>query len=448
MLRSGSASDVGRVRTINEDRILESPTLFAVADGMGGHVGGEVAAKIAIETLERGFTRAATMDGLVGAVEDANLAVWERGVGDQALRGMGTTVTAAALVATGEGDRMVLVNVGDSRAYRFHQGDLYQLSVDHSVAEELVARGELSESEAAVHPHRHILTRALGIGPEVNVDAWQVIPEEGDRYLLCSDGLSNEVLPDAIADVLASVREPRAAAEALVGLANDAGGSDNITAIVVDVLIGDPVAGDGSQEAAAAAPAADEPAGSVTTVPEPLAPAPAEAPPVAGEDGARAAVAESEAPAPASQPPTAEEPPSRRTGPRRITFRVLFFLLLLVGLAVAAFLVIRFFVTDSYYVGLKSHEIVIFQGRPGGFLGIEPKVVRRTGVTTEQVGSLYLPALRAGVQEPTEAAADRYVSGLVAAECSLESPPASCASTTTTSTTAPPPATTVPSKEP
>ena len=120
---------------------------------------------------------------------------------------MGTTVVAAALVVTDDTDRLVLANVGDSRAYRFHDGVLDQLSVDHSVAEELVAQGALSEAEAAVHPKRHILTRALGISPQVEVDVWEVVPVEGDRYLLCSDGLSNEVPADVMASVL-SLRDP------------------------------------------------------------------------------------------------------------------------------------------------------------------------------------------------------------------------------------------------
>ena len=126
-------------------------------------------------------------------------------------------------------------------------GTLDQLSVDHSVAEELVAQGALSEAEAAIHPKRHILTRALGISPQVEVDVWEVVPVEGDRYLLCSDGLSNEVPPDVMASVLGSVRDPQAAAETLVGLANDSGGPDNITAVVVDVLVGEP----GDDDAAA-----------------------------------------------------------------------------------------------------------------------------------------------------------------------------------------------------
>jgi serine/threonine protein phosphatase PrpC len=415
VLRSGSATDVGRVRNVNEDRSLESLTLFAVADGMGGHAGGEVAAGLAIEALESGFSRSPTIDGLVAAIKEANRAVWERGVDDQALRGMGTTVIAAALVATEDGDRLVLANVGDSRAYRFSDHSLTQLSVDHSVAEELVARGELSPAEADVHPHRHILTRALGITPSVEVDVWQVVPVEGDRYLLCSDGLSNEVQPEVMSDVLSSVREPRAAAETLVGLANDSGGPDNITAVVVDVLVGEPEDASSVDETVA-----DDLTGAVA----------------AGD--VRAAVAAGAAPplgsateAPITKVRT-QEPRPRRRGPRRITFRVLFFLILLGGLAYGAWYVIKVYVGDSYFVGLQKGQVVIYQGRPGGFLGIEPTIVSHTGVTEAQVGSIVVPALRAGVQEPTRTAANRYVSGLVAAQCSLQNPPPTCAPTTTT----------------
>jgi protein phosphatase len=421
VLRSGSATDVGRVRTVNEDRALESLTLFAVADGMGGHAGGEVASSIAIEALEAGFARNASIDGLVAAVQDANRAVWERGLDDQALHGMGTTVIAAALVNTDDGDRLVLVNVGDSRAYRFHDVILDQLSVDHSVAEELVAQGALSEAEAAVHPKRHILTRALGISPQVEVDVWEVVPVEGDRYLLCSDGLSNEVPADVMASVLTSLRDPRTAAETLVGLANDSGGPDNITAVVVDVLVGE-AGGEGSgADATTGAPVPGDLTGSVAAA-EVLE---AVAAPVEPDPGRAAS----------------DQARPRRRGPRRITIRVLLFLILLGGLAYGAWYVIKVYVGDSYFVGLDKGQLVIYQGRPGGFLGIEPTIVTRTGVTTGEVGSIVIPALRSGVQEPTRTAANQYVARLVAAECSLENPPASCSTATTT--TVPP--TTVPS---
>jgi protein phosphatase len=396
---------------------------------MGGHAGGGVAASIAVEAVESGFARNATIDGLVAAVQDANQAVWERGVDDQALRGMGTTITAIALVATGDGDRLVLVNVGDSRSYRFHGGTLDQLSVDHSVAEELVARGELSPAEADVHPHRHILTRALGITPNIEVDVWQVVPVEGDRYLLCSDGLTNEVSHDVLASVLASVREPQEAAETLVGLANDAGGPDNITAVVVDVLVGEPATGEPPPAAATTEGAADL-TGAVAAADIRQAAAPPAADHVAVE--------------PSSPPSDTTPTRPKRTGPRRITVRVLLFLIILGGLAYAAYDVIKVYVGDSYYVGLEKNQLVIYQGRPGGFLGLEPKIVTHTGVMTDQVESIVIPALRSGVQEPTRAAANLYVTHLVAADCSLENPPPSCTMPAITVPATTVPATTVP----
>lgn len=355
---------------------------------------------------------------------------------------MGTTVTAAALVSTPDGDRLMLVNVGDSRAYRLHAGVFDQLSVDHSVAEELVAQGALSEEEAAVHPKRHILTRALGISPQVEVDLWEVVPVEGDRYLLCSDGLSNEVTQDVLTRVLTSEHDPRAAAEALVGLANDFGGNDNITAVVVDILVGE------EMDSGAGADAADTVAGDLTgavPVVDVLAAGAVEPPlpDTAGRAQSRTVDVDT-APAMAPTPvaPQAEEARPRRRVPRRITFRVLLFLILLGALAFGAWYVIKVYVGDSYFVGLEKDQLVIFQGRPGGFLGLDPKIVTHTGVTTDQVGSIVVPALRAGVQEPTQSAASKYVAGLVAAQCSLENPPPSCASTTTT--TSVPVATTTP----
>ncbi|HVC70499.1 MAG TPA: Stp1/IreP family PP2C-type Ser/Thr phosphatase [Acidimicrobiales bacterium] len=435
VLRSGSATDVGRVRTVNEDRALEGTTLFAVADGMGGHAGGEVASAIAIEALQTGFTRTPTTDGLVAAVQEANRAVWQAGVQDQALRGMGTTVVAAALVAMGEGDRLVLVNVGDSRAYRFHAGSLVQLSLDHSVAEELVARGELSEAEAAVHPHRHILTRALGVAPAVEVDVWDVVPVEGDRFLLCSDGLTNEVVPDLITSVLATISDPKAAAEKLVSLANESGGNDNITAVVLDVLIGEPPVVEQAlpEDLTGSVSAADVAAADVAAADVPAA----AGAPGAADGGVIVSTPETPTTSPPGAPLAASGlPRQRRHAPRRITFRVLLFLILLAALAYGAWYVIKTYVDDSYYVGLENRELVVYQGRPGGFLGMEPKIVTRTGVKESQVDPNVLHALRAGVQEPTRSAATRYVSQLVVARCSIVNPPATCATTTTTTTTA------------
>ncbi|MGH9092774.1 MAG: Stp1/IreP family PP2C-type Ser/Thr phosphatase, partial [Acidimicrobiales bacterium] len=240
VLRSGSATDVGRVRSSNQDLSLEAPNLYAVADGMGGHAGGEVAAQVAVDALREAFARHATLDGLRQAVGEANAAVWRQSQQRVELRGMGTTLTAAALVAGTDGrDVIALANVGDSRAYLFSGGRVTQVTADHSLAEEKVRHGELTEAEAAVHPHRHILTRALGVAAGVEVDLWELHLQVGDRLLLCSDGLTNEVDPAGIAGVLSEVADPTDAARHLVAMANEHGGNDNITVVVVDVLVGD-----------------------------------------------------------------------------------------------------------------------------------------------------------------------------------------------------------------
>jgi serine/threonine protein phosphatase PrpC len=240
VLRSGSATDVGRVRSANQDLRLEMPNLFAVADGMGGHAGGEVAAQIAVDSLRNAFSRAPTTDGLQAAFSEANQAIWQQSEVQTDLRGMGTTLTAVALVVGNDGrDVLALANVGDSRAYVYSGGRVTQVTADHSLAEEKVRQGELTEAEAAVHPHRHILTRALGVSSDVRADLWELHVRSGDRILLCSDGLTNEVGISTLGEVLGAIADPSEAARVLVSSANDHGGSDNITVVVVDVLVGE-----------------------------------------------------------------------------------------------------------------------------------------------------------------------------------------------------------------
>lgn len=417
VLRSGSATHVGRVRAVNEDRSLESSTLFAVADGMGGHAGGEVAARTAIDTLERGFSREQSAEGLVDAVHEANHAVLERGRSDPSLRGMGTTLVATGLVPTDEGDRLVVVNVGDSRAYKLHQGELSQLSVDHSVAEALVARGELSEEEAQFHPHRHILTRALGVDPDVEVDVWELVPEQGDRFLLCSDGLTNEVEFDEIRRVLAETIDPKDAAEELVQLANAGGGNDNITTVVLDVLVGQPPSpnglsagaglaaptvggGPGTGPAAAGAGSAGAPAGGAVEI--------------RGDSWSATGTAlmgrsEEARPEQGEKVAATRQPPLRRRVPRLVTLRALIFVVLLGGVVYAGWYLVHWYVDNSYFVGVKDGKVVIFQGRRGGFLGIDPKVVATSDIIEAQVPSYLQPDLNSGVEEPSRSAANNYV---------------------------------------
>ena len=240
VLRSGSATDVGRVRKVNQDLPLEAANLFAVADGMGGHVGGEVAARVAIDALLSTFTREPTTDGLLSVFSEANRSVWQESQDQSELHGMGTTLTAMALVGGADGrDMIALANVGDSRAYVFSEGRITQVTADHSLAEERMRQGEMTEEEAAVHPQRHILTRALGVSPDVEADMWELQLRAGDRIVLCSDGLSNELSLEELGQVLAAEPDPGDAARRLVEEANARGGSDNITVVVVDVLVGE-----------------------------------------------------------------------------------------------------------------------------------------------------------------------------------------------------------------
>jgi serine/threonine protein phosphatase PrpC len=234
---AGAATDVGQVRSVNQDNTLVSDDVFAVADGMGGHRGGEVASAVAVDALRHHF-RERTPMALLAAVREANRAVVERSQRDPELRGMGTTLCALAGVRRADGDELLtIVNVGDSRAYLLKAGEaaLIQISEDHSLVQQLVRQGQLSPDAAAVHPQRNILTRALGIDREVKPDAFVVLPVRGDRYLLCSDGLFNEVDERRIAEVLRQTPDPRQAANVLVHLANEGGGRDNISVVVVDV---------------------------------------------------------------------------------------------------------------------------------------------------------------------------------------------------------------------
>ena len=270
--RAGAASDVGQIRSNNQDSklVVESTSVFAVADGMGGHQGGEVASAIAVETLEAVITEP-TVDTLVEAVKEANRRIFARAADSDELRGMGTTLVAIALVnQEADEEEVAWVNVGDSRVYLLRDDELNQLSQDHSLVEDLRRGGQLSEEEAAVHPQRNILTRALGIDEAVQVDTDSVMPFVGDRFLLCSDGLFNEVERPVIIDVLRTVEDPDAAAAELVRLANEGGGRDNITCVVVDVTDDGGRAArarDAAAAAAASAAAARAEAGEDPTLP-------------------------------------------------------------------------------------------------------------------------------------------------------------------------------------
>ncbi len=427
LLRSGSATDTGLVRSVNQDLAVETGTLFAVADGMGGHAGGEVAARLAVDTLTVAFGAKPTGAGLSEAVNEANRVVFENSLDNAELRGMGTTLTAAALVNEDGRDVIALVNVGDSRSYRFHDGELTQITVDHSLAEEMVRSGEISESEAAVHPHRHILTRALGVTDDVAVDLWRIQPTRGDRFLLCSDGLTNELESPQIAEVLATVPDPQVAADLLVRAARTHGGSDNITVVVVDVVLDDEVEGDDTVGPAVAAVAPD-----FHTSAEP--------PPVESTPAVEEEVEVLPGPEPL-RPKWRDRWRARRKarraarGRRLITIRTLLFVVILGAIIFGAYYAVRWYDTNAYYVQVNNNELMIYHGRLGGGVLYKPVEVERTGVTTADIPAYSIPGLVSGVQEDSLKAAQAYVAGLVASQqasvCAQNPTAAGCTPTST-----------------
>lgn len=227
----GSRTEVGHVREHNEDSLTVLPPLFAVADGMGGHEAGEIASEITINTLNDLAPESADAEALARAVVAANLNVIKapsQGIGRE---GMGTTLTAAIL----EKERLIIAQVGDSRAYLLHNGSLQQITRDHSLMADMIEAGQLTEAEARVHPNRSVITRAIGSDPHMQPDLYELNVETGDRLLLCSDGVCGMIEDSEIASIMRQAPSAQACADQLVEAALHAGGFDNATAVVVDV---------------------------------------------------------------------------------------------------------------------------------------------------------------------------------------------------------------------
>ena len=249
-LKWGATTDVGMVRQQNEDAFHAEENLYIVADGMGGHNAGEVASALAVTTVRSGARMGIrTADQFRELVQQANTAIYTASLDDSTQSGMGTTLTAAAVVP-GEEPRILVANVGDSRTYLFRGGVLSRLSVDHSYVQELVNEGIITPEEARVHPRRNIVTRAMGIDRSVQVDVFSHLVRTGDRLVLCSDGLVDEVADVDITRILTEHSDPQETAEALVMVANANGGRDNTTVIVLDILddISEPIVFDEPDE--------------------------------------------------------------------------------------------------------------------------------------------------------------------------------------------------------
>jgi protein phosphatase len=373
----GAASDTGRVRQANEDSFLTVDGLFAVADGMGGHQAGEVASHLALESLQAGFTAAGT-DVLVRAVEDANRILVERSTTDPELAGMGTTLVAMALVEAAGRDAIGVVNVGDSRLYLLSDGNLAQITEDHSLVATMERQGRLSAAEAAVHPQRNILTRALGIDGSVLVDSWEILPVIGDRYLICSDGLFNEVDESRIAATLRRLADPNEACRELIRLANEGGGRDNITCVIVDVA-------DDSGRDPKADPAnrvRNSHTGGDLTVPESLE----------------------------AEPKAPRAPGAIRSS---FTWRVGVFIAAFLFVILAGFAFIWWTGTKTWYVGVDGDKVAIFHGKPGGVLWIEPTLAEDSDLLIANVPRLAVADVQNGVEQPSLDSARSYIENLV-----------------------------------
>jgi serine/threonine protein phosphatase PrpC len=362
----GAATDVGRVRERNEDGFLTQEPLFAVADGMGGHRGGAVASEVALEMLSHmkgdSMSGSGAADGLADMVAEANDAVLERASEEPRLAGMGTTLTAVVV----QPGRIHLAHVGDSRAYLLRDGSLKQLTEDHSLVQRMVNEGKLSPEEAEVHPHRSVLTRALGVEPGLEVDKETLDVRAGDRILLCSDGLTTMVPEEDILRIVSENDDPQRAAQALVAAANEAGGLDNITALVLFVLDGEPAAEAataGRQREPATATVGASVAGAAEATAEP-------APDATTMHGTQEAydpgTLSRPAPTTMERPERAERPPRRRRG-----LRIVVWIVVLAAIVGAAFVGARAYAFSQWYVGTQDGRVTLFQGMPVAILGYE-----------------------------------------------------------------------------
>ncbi|MHB1344404.1 MAG: Stp1/IreP family PP2C-type Ser/Thr phosphatase [Thermoleophilia bacterium] len=385
----GAATHLGLVRRQNEDSFVATDGLYAVCDGMGGARAGEVASEAACRILV-GLPTGAGAEDLRQAVTEANAVIRERSLADKALAGMGTTLTAA----TARGSRLTLAQVGDSRAYLWHDGSLRQVTQDHSLVAEMIRQGQLTPEQAAVHPHRSIITRALGTEASVVPDIFDLPLEAGDRVLLCSDGLSGMVSNKELARIAGSGTHPQGVADALVAAALRHGGEDNVTVVVIFAVEGEgeKPAADGSAATAPTDPtetpsprpgprdASDSPPPDDLHVqdPDPTADIPSEDDATARRSRMRAGEASAEPPSagpvagldgfgPLVRTSTGTSSARRRPSRRAV----------LIGLAVvAAVLVLAFgaflaFNSTVYFVGTTEGQVALFQGMPYAVMGID-----------------------------------------------------------------------------
>ena len=364
--RYAAATDIGLVRQTNQDAVYVDGALAVVADGMGGHAAGEVAAQIAVETVREGYYADESVGGLVAAVERANAAIVADARENPERFGMGTTLLAVAITYDFAGaSSPTLVHVGDSRGYQLRDGALRQLTEDHSVAEEWVRLGRLTPEEAAVHPRRHQLTRGVGVEEAVAVDVLSIDAMAGDRILLCSDGLSNELVPDDLVRLAGDPVDLEDAVEGLVAAALAAGGHDNISVVLLEF---------------------DE----VTPPASPIHRTVTSAPPPAETLGR----------------------PRGRSRPRRFTLRVLLGVVAFLAVAAGVVALTHWYAYSSYYLADYQGAVVIYQGQPSGVLWYRPILLEATPYSMGELRPLDQRAVKATIPEPTLGAARAYARNL------------------------------------
>jgi PPM family protein phosphatase len=346
IVEQAGLTDVGRQRTANEDSLVVQPPLFAVADGMGGAKAGEVASAVAVEAVERARDSDEPAEAqLASIVRDANRRIYDLAVADESRRGMGTTLTLAKV----HGDEVSLAHVGDSRAYRMRDGELTQLTRDHSLVAELERSGQITAEAAEHHPQRSIITRALGPEPDVEVDTYTLAGRDGDLFLICSDGLTSMISDDEVASILTSAKSLDEAANTLVLAANQSGGKDNITVILFGLGEADPAAAPSELQPA---PADDDTIVGLRAEDLPAASAPTDA------HAPDATIIQRRA-EPLRGPPA--EPPRRRRHRLRMALRAAVGLLLIAAVLGGLYALSR----QVYFVGTNDAGLVtVYQGIP------------------------------------------------------------------------------------
>lgn len=380
-LKWGATTDVGMVRQQNEDAYSAEENLYIVADGMGGHNAGEVASALAVATVRAGAKSGIhSTEQFRELVQQANTAIYTASLDDSTQSGMGTTLTALAVVP-GEEPKVLVANVGDSRTYLFRGGALTRLSIDHSYVQELVNEGILTPEEARVHPRRNIVTRAMGIERSVMVDVFTHLVRTGDRIVLCSDGLVDEVPDTDIATVLSQHSDAQETAEALVLVANANGGRDNTTVVVVDILddISEPV---------------DLPEAETT-----------------------------------KEIPVVTEAPPATTKKKKSVVGVVLFWSVLIAIVLSSVTILGVYARSGYFIGFDSSEnVAVYRGRPGGFLWFQPTVDTQTELAGDELPEDILRDVALNRTFTSSSQAQKYLSLIQIAIVDA-------ATTTTTSTT-------------